>query len=62
MEPGDRIITGAPSGVGQSRTSPIFMKGGNMCEIEIEGIGLLRNSTVDEENCSHLGGTVRKTF
>lgn len=48
LEPGDLLVTGTPSGVGQSRTPPVFMKGGDTCEIEIEGIGVLRNPIVDE--------------
>jgi 2-keto-4-pentenoate hydratase/2-oxohepta-3-ene-1,7-dioic acid hydratase in catechol pathway len=49
LEPGDLIITGTPSGVGQARTPPVFMRQGDVCEIEIEGIGLLRNPIVDEK-------------
>ncbi|GIK80169.1 MAG: 5-oxopent-3-ene-1,2,5-tricarboxylate decarboxylase [Alphaproteobacteria bacterium] len=48
LEPGDLLVTGTPSGVGQSRTPPIFMRGGDVCEIEIEGIGTLRNPIEDE--------------
>ena len=43
LEPGDIILTGTPHGVGFVRKPPIFMKAGDTCEIEIEGIGLLRN-------------------
>jgi acylpyruvate hydrolase len=48
LMPGDVIITGTPSGVGQSRKPPVFMKAGDVCEVEIEGIGTLRNVVVDE--------------
>lgn len=48
LEPGDLLVTGTPSGVGQARTPPVFMKGGDVCEIEIEGVGTLRNPIVDE--------------
>lgn len=48
LEPGDLIITGTPSGVGQSRTPPVFMRHGDVCEIEIEGVGLLRNPISDD--------------
>jgi 2-keto-4-pentenoate hydratase/2-oxohepta-3-ene-1,7-dioic acid hydratase in catechol pathway len=48
LEPGDLLVTGTPSGVGQARTPPVFMKGGDVCEIDIEGIGVLRNPIVDE--------------
>lgn len=43
LEPGDIILTGTPHGVGFVRKPPIFMKAGDVLEIEIEGIGLLRN-------------------
>jgi 2-keto-4-pentenoate hydratase/2-oxohepta-3-ene-1,7-dioic acid hydratase in catechol pathway len=48
LEPGDIIITGTPPGVGFVRKPPLFMKAGDVCEIESEGIGILRNSVVDE--------------
>lgn len=47
--PGDVIATGTPSGVGYARTPPLFMKEGDICEVEIEAIGRLRNPVVDEE-------------
>ena len=43
LEPGDLIIMGTPAGVGQARTPPVWMKQGDVVEIEIEHIGLLRN-------------------
>ncbi|HKR86918.1 MAG TPA: fumarylacetoacetate hydrolase family protein [Phenylobacterium sp.] len=43
LQPGDILATGTPSGVGFSRRPPIFMKAGDVCEVEIEGVGLLRN-------------------
>jgi 2-keto-4-pentenoate hydratase/2-oxohepta-3-ene-1,7-dioic acid hydratase in catechol pathway len=49
LEPGDIIFTGTPSGVGHARKpNPIWMKNGDTCEIEIEGIGVLRNPIKDE--------------
>ncbi len=41
--PGDIIVSGTPSGVGFARKPPIFMKAGDRCEVEVEGIGLLVN-------------------
>jgi 2-keto-4-pentenoate hydratase/2-oxohepta-3-ene-1,7-dioic acid hydratase in catechol pathway len=41
--PGDVIITGTPAGVGFARTPPEYLKPGDVVEIEIEGIGTLRN-------------------
>jgi acylpyruvate hydrolase len=49
LEPGDIIFTGTPSGVGHARTPPVFMKNGDICEVEIQGIGVLRNAVVDEK-------------
>ena len=50
LEPGDIIFTGTPSGVGHARKpNPIWMKQGDVCEIEIEGIGVLRNPIQDEK-------------
>ncbi len=48
LEPGDVIITGTPSGVGLSFTPPKLMKEGDVFEVEIEGIGTLRNPVVNE--------------
>ena len=41
--PGDMIITGTPAGVGFARTPPEYLKVGDVVEVEIEGIGVLRN-------------------
>jgi 2-keto-4-pentenoate hydratase/2-oxohepta-3-ene-1,7-dioic acid hydratase in catechol pathway len=49
LEPGDVVITGTPAGVGYARTPPVWMQPGDVCEIEIEGIGTLSNSIVDEQ-------------
>lgn len=48
LQPGDIIITGTPSGVGLARNPQVWMKPGDVCEIEIEGVGLLRNTVIDE--------------
>lgn len=48
LKPGDVLATGTPSGVGFSRRPPIFMKAGDVCECEVEGVGVLRNIVVDE--------------
>ena len=49
LEPGDVIATGTPSGVGFARTPPEFMKPGDVVEIEIERVGVLRNPIVAAE-------------
>jgi len=43
LQPGDVIVTGTPGGVGAARNPPEFMKQGDVCEVEITGVGLLRN-------------------
>lgn len=48
LEPGDVVITGTPAGVGYARTPPVFMKPGDVCEIEVEGVGILTNTIKDE--------------
>lgn len=48
LEPGDAIVMGTPAGVGQARTPPVWMKAGDVIEIEIEKIGVLRNPIVAE--------------
>jgi len=45
---GDVIATGTPAGVGHRRTPPVWMKAGDVLEVEISGIGTLRNPVVDE--------------
>ena len=46
LEPGDIVATGTPSGVGFMRTPPLFLRNGDVVEVEIEGIGRLRNPVV----------------
>src|SRR5262245_25593308 len=46
LEPGDLIFTGTPPGVGFARKPPVFLKPGDVAEVEIEGIGVLRNPVV----------------
>ncbi len=48
LEPGDILFTGTPSGVGYARKPPVWMKNGDVCEVEISGIGTLRNHVLDE--------------
>jgi acylpyruvate hydrolase len=48
LEPGDIIATGTPSGVGFKRNPPLFMRHGDVVEVEIEHIGTIRNPVVDE--------------
>jgi 2,4-diketo-3-deoxy-L-fuconate hydrolase len=46
LEPGDLIFTGTPSGVGDSREPPRYLRAGNVVETEIEGLGAMRNTCV----------------
>jgi acylpyruvate hydrolase len=48
LEPGDVIFTGTPSGVGAARKPPVWMKSGDVCEVEIQGVGTLRNPIISE--------------
>ncbi|ENN76946.1 fumarylacetoacetate hydrolase domain-containing protein 2 [Dendroctonus ponderosae] len=50
--PGDLICTGTPSGVGETRSPPEFLKPGDVLTSEIEGVGKLKNYVVDYE--SHI--------
>ncbi|KCZ86012.1 2-keto-4-pentenoate hydratase [Hyphomonas adhaerens MHS-3] len=49
LVPGDVIISGTPAGVGAARKPQVFMKPGDVCEVEIEGIGILSNTIADEQ-------------
>lgn len=52
LSPGDVIITGSPGGVGKKRNPPLFMKSGDLIEVEISGIGRLSNPIVQNRNTS----------
>jgi 2-keto-4-pentenoate hydratase/2-oxohepta-3-ene-1,7-dioic acid hydratase in catechol pathway len=47
--PGTVILTGTPSGVGFARKPAVFMRAGDVIEVEVGGIGILRNSVIAEE-------------
>jgi 2-keto-4-pentenoate hydratase/2-oxohepta-3-ene-1,7-dioic acid hydratase in catechol pathway len=44
LEPGDLILTGTPAGVGSAMDPPRFLRDGDVFEVDIEGIGALRNT------------------
>ena len=46
--PGDVIVTGTPGGVGNKRTPPVFMQPGDVVEVEVDAIGVLRNTIADD--------------
>jgi 2-keto-4-pentenoate hydratase/2-oxohepta-3-ene-1,7-dioic acid hydratase in catechol pathway len=49
LKPGDLLYTGTPAGVGMARKPPVFLKPGDWVEVEIGGIGVLRNPVVAEK-------------
>ena len=49
LEPGTLILTGTPEGVGMGRKPPVYLKAGDVVEVEIEGIGILCNPVVEED-------------
>lgn len=52
LEVGDVIVTGTPAGVGLARKPPLFMKAGDVCEVEVEGLGVLINPVAAEVSAS----------
>jgi 2-keto-4-pentenoate hydratase/2-oxohepta-3-ene-1,7-dioic acid hydratase in catechol pathway len=48
LRPGDVIVTGTPGGVGDRRDPPLYMKPGDLVEVEIDSVGLLANPITDE--------------
>ncbi len=49
LEPGDVLVTGTPGGVGAKRQPPLWLKPGDIVEVEIDKVGLLRNGISDEQ-------------
>jgi 2-keto-4-pentenoate hydratase/2-oxohepta-3-ene-1,7-dioic acid hydratase in catechol pathway len=48
LQPGDVIVTGTPGGVGARRTPPVWMKAGDVIEVGIDRVGVLRNPIADD--------------
>jgi 2-keto-4-pentenoate hydratase/2-oxohepta-3-ene-1,7-dioic acid hydratase in catechol pathway len=48
LEPGDLLVMGTPAGVGHARKPALWMRPGDLCEVEIERVGLLSNPIADE--------------
>jgi 2-keto-4-pentenoate hydratase/2-oxohepta-3-ene-1,7-dioic acid hydratase in catechol pathway len=46
LEPGDLVFTGTPPGVGFARKPPVFLQAGDVVEVEIDGLGVLRNRVI----------------
>src|SRR5436305_718 len=53
LYPGDVISTGTPGGVGDRRDPPIYMKDGDIVEVEIDRIGLLRNIVQNDASAEY---------
>ena len=49
LEPGDVIATGTPVGVGGNLKPPVWLAPGDVLELEVSGVGILRNSVADEK-------------
>lgn len=49
LRPGDLIATGTPEGIGSKRTPPIFMKDGDILEVSVSGVGVLRTPVINEQ-------------
>src|SRR3546814_5296985 len=64
LQPGDVIVTGTPGGVGARRDPPVWLKHGDTVEIEVSGIGILRNPVVkrSEEHTSELQSPMRTSY
>ncbi len=60
LSPGDVIVSGTPAGVGFARKPPLWMTAGDTVEVEIEGIGLLRNPIADEPRPLPAGPSCRR--
>ena len=57
VRPGDLLATGTPSGVGYARTPPWLLQPGDIVEVEVERLGVLRNTIVGSDGRAVTGGT-----
>ena len=48
LAPGDVIVSGTPGGVGARREPPVWMKPGDVVEVEVDKVGVLRNTIADD--------------
>jgi 2-keto-4-pentenoate hydratase/2-oxohepta-3-ene-1,7-dioic acid hydratase in catechol pathway len=56
LEPGDIILTGTPGGVGGAMTPPLYLAPGDKVRVEVEGLGAISNSVIDEPpETAHIG-------
>ncbi len=63
LQPGDLLATGTPSGVGYARTPPWLLRPGDVVEVDVERLGVLRNTIVgnDSRRASRTGSTMAGT-
>ncbi|HZP80669.1 MAG TPA: fumarylacetoacetate hydrolase family protein, partial [Chthonomonadaceae bacterium] len=54
LHPGDVVSTGTPAGIGYFRSPQVFLKPGDICRLEIEGIGALENPVAAIETPPHV--------
>jgi len=54
LEPGDVIVTGTPGGVGFKRKPPVFLQNGDIVEVEVSGVGILRSRVECEVVAAYL--------
>jgi 2-keto-4-pentenoate hydratase/2-oxohepta-3-ene-1,7-dioic acid hydratase in catechol pathway len=50
LEPGDIIVSGTPAGVGFARKPPVLMRNGDVCEVEVDGLGAGRTPVRNDTN------------
>jgi len=50
LEPGDLLFTGTPAGVGMARKPPVYLKPGDVVEVEIDRLGVLRNPVIADSD------------
>ena len=60
LEPGDVISTGTPGGIGYYANPKVFLKHGDVVEVEVEGLGVLRNTVTSEEAINHSSDKGRR--
>jgi 2-keto-4-pentenoate hydratase/2-oxohepta-3-ene-1,7-dioic acid hydratase in catechol pathway len=55
LEPGDILCTGTPAGVGGAQVPPLYMKAGQRCRVQIDGLGAIDNPIIEEPATTTMG-------